>query len=105
MFQPHRYSRTKRFHREFGSAFKEADMLIVTDVYPAREEPMEGVTGELIASSAKKSGHPNVLYFEETDKEKVCEALVSMIERGDIVITVGAGDIWKVSDRLLELIS
>ncbi|MFQ6103105.1 MAG: UDP-N-acetylmuramate--L-alanine ligase [Candidatus Glassbacteria bacterium] len=105
VFQPHLYSRTKMFHKEFGSSFKEADMLIVTDVYPAREEPIEGVTGELIANSARESGHTNVLYVGENDKEKVCETITAMIERGDIVITVGAGDIWKVSDRLLELIS
>jgi UDP-N-acetylmuramate--alanine ligase len=103
VFQPHLYSRTKMFHREFGIAFKESDVLIVTDVYPAREEPIEGVTGELIARAAKESGHRDVRYVK--DKEKVCEELMGIVKEGDIVITVGAGDIWKVAHRLLDLLS
>jgi UDP-N-acetylmuramate--alanine ligase len=105
VFQPHLYSRTKAFHREFGSAFGEADLLIVTDIYAAREEPMEGVTGEMIAVAAKESGHDNVIYVENMDRVQLCEKLRTLVRPGDIVMTVGAGDIWKVSDQLLELLS
>jgi UDP-N-acetylmuramate--alanine ligase len=100
VFQPHLYSRTKLFCREFGAAFGHADVLVVTDVYPAREEPIEGVTGELIARAAEESGHPEVIYIEE--KSEVADRLASILESGDLVITIGAGDVWKIGERLLE---
>jgi len=105
VFQPHLYSRTMQFHAEFGSSFGEADLLIVTDIFPAREEPMAGVTGEMIAKAAKESGHRNVIYMDDDNKDRLCEKLCAMVKPGDIVMTVGAGDIWKVSDKLLELLS
>jgi UDP-N-acetylmuramate--alanine ligase len=57
VFQPHLYSRTRDFYDDFGRAFFNADVLVVTDVYPAREEPIQGITGELIANAAKQYGH------------------------------------------------
>ena len=105
VFQPHLYSRTRLFHEEFGSSFDEADLLIVTDIFPAREEPVEGVTGEMIATAAKNHGHQNVVYVDDENKDSLCEKLCTMIQPGDIVMTVGAGDIWKVSDKLLGLLS
>ncbi len=105
VFQPHLYSRTKTFHREFGFSFSEADLLVVTDIYPAREEPINGVTGEMIARSAKESGHDSVIYIEDRNKDRLCRKLLSLIRQGDILMTVGAGDIWKVSDQMLELLS
>jgi UDP-N-acetylmuramate--alanine ligase len=105
VFQPHLYSRTKMFHREFGSSFKEADLLIVTDVYPAREDPIPGVTGEMIAVAARECGHSDVHYMEGRDRDALCTTILSLAKPGDIVMTIGAGDIWKVSDRLLSLLS
>ncbi|MGD8778774.1 MAG: UDP-N-acetylmuramate--L-alanine ligase [Ignavibacteria bacterium] len=103
VFQPHLYSRTKDFYVEFGRSFLNSDVFICTDVYPAREEPIEGVSGELIADIAKKYGHKNVIY--EPDKNKVPELLKSIYKKDDIVVTMGAGDIWKFGEKFVDLIS
>lgn len=95
IFQPHTYSRTQEFYKEFAKSFDEADILILTDVYPARELPIEGVTGKLIADSAIQYGHKNVIYIP--DKNDILSELKGIIRTGDIVITMGAGDIWKLS--------
>src|SRR5664279_66573 len=91
VFQPHLFSRTKDFYQEFGRSFLNSDLFICTDVYPAREEPIEGVSGKLIADIAKKFGHKNVVYLE--DKNEVPDFLMSIKQKGDIIITMGAGDI------------
>jgi len=100
VFQPHLYSRTRDFYEEFGKAFLLSDVLIVTDVYPAREEPIQGVTGELITNAAQQYGHKNVRYVAE--KQRVPELLESIVEPNDIVITMGAGDIWKFGEEFLK---
>jgi UDP-N-acetylmuramate--alanine ligase len=100
VFQPHLYSRTKDFHKEFGKSFFDSDLLIITDVYPAREEPIPGVTGELVASSAKEFGHKEVFYIPE--KEEMVPFLLKNLKEGDLVITVGAGDIYKTGEDLIS---
>jgi UDP-N-acetylmuramate--alanine ligase len=102
VFQPHLYSRTRDFSQEFGRSFLNSDIFICTDVYPAREKPIEGITGELITVAAKKFGHKNVYY--EPDKSKVPDLLKKICKKGDIVITLGAGDIWKFGEKFVELI-
>ena len=99
-FQPHTYSRTKDFYKEFGMSFDDADIVFITDVYPAREIPIEGVTGELIAIAAKNAGHRNVFYVP--DKTQLEEAIRKQLQPGDLVITLGAGDITRLSDQLLQ---
>jgi UDP-N-acetylmuramate--alanine ligase len=101
VFQPHLYSRTRDFYEEFGKAFLLSDVLIITDVYPAREEPIQGVTGELIVNAAKQYGHKDAHYLE--DKKKVPAALQKIVKPNDIVITMGAGDIWKYGEEFLKL--
>lgn len=101
IFQPHLYSRTRDFYAEFGRSFLNSDVFICTDVYPAREEPIEGISGELITETAKKFGHKNVHYIK--DKNKVPEALNKIVNKDDIVITMGAGDIWKYGEKFIEL--
>lgn len=102
VFQPHLYSRTRDFYSEFGRSFLNSDVFICTDVYPAREKPIEGITGQLIADTAKKFGHKNVFY--EPDKTKIPELLKKIYRKDDIVITLGAGDIWKFGEKFIELI-
>ena len=99
VFQPHLYSRTRDFYDEFGRSFFNADVLIVTDVYPAREEPIQGVTGELIVNAAKEFGHKNVTYVRE--KRDIPAFLMTIKQQGDIIITMGAGDIWKFGEEFL----
>jgi UDP-N-acetylmuramate--alanine ligase len=101
VFQPHLFSRTRDFYEEFAKSFLLADVLIVTDVYPAREEPIQGVTGELITNAAKQYGHKDVHYVP--DKKEVPEHLRTITRKGDIVITMGAGDIWKFGMEFLKL--
>jgi len=102
VFQPHLYSRTQDFYDEFGRSFLNSDVFICTDVYPAREKPIAGVTGQLIADSAKKFGHKNVFY--EPDKTKIPELLKSIYKKGDIIITLGAGDVWKFGEKFVEFL-
>ena len=101
-FQPHLFSRTRDFYEEFGKAFLLADVLVVTDVYPAREEPIQGVTGELITNAARLYGHKEVHYVQ--NKKELPAYLKSITKKGDIVITMGAGDIWKFGEEYLTLL-
>lgn len=99
VFQPHLYSRTRDFYDDFGRSFFNADILVVTDVYPAREEPIQGVSGELIANAAKVFGHKQVHYVP--DKTAVPAFLMGIQQKGDIIITMGAGDIWKFGEQFI----
>jgi UDP-N-acetylmuramate--alanine ligase len=101
VFQPHLYSRTRDFYDDFGRAFFNADVLVITDVYPAREEPIQGVSGELIANAAKEFGHKQVHYVP--DKKEVPAYLMTITRPGDMVITMGAGDIWKFGEEFISL--
>ncbi len=102
VFQPHLYSRTRDFYQEFGRSFLNSDVFICTDVYPAREKPIEGITGELISSITKKFGHKNVHYIP--DKNKIPEKLFELKKKDDIIITMGAGDIWKYGEKFVEMV-
>lgn len=90
VFQPHLYSRTKRFSAEFGTALSSADVVVVTDVYGAREEPEPGVTGELVAEAAEAAG-AEVYYVQH--RSDLVEFLLPKVVSGDLVLTMGAGDI------------
>lgn len=100
VFQPHLYSRTRDFAGDFGRAFMETDILIVTDVFASREAPIPGINGKLVADSAKAAGHRNVFYIE--DKNEIVKSLSNIVQSGDIVITFGAGDINKTGYDFLE---
>ncbi len=102
VFQPHLFSRTRDFYAEFGRSFLNSDIFICTDVYPAREEPIEGITGKLIADAAKSFGHKNVIY--EPDKTKIPELLMNIKKDDDISVTMGDGDIWKFGEKFVELL-
>ena len=102
VFQPHLYTRTRDFYEDFGKSFLLSDVLIVTDVYPAREEPIQGITGELIANAAKQFGHKEVYYIP--DKKQVPAFLRNIFKAGDIVVTMGAGDIWKYGEEFMKQI-
>ena len=102
VFQPHLYSRTRDFHQEFGRVLGQSDVLVVTDVFPARERPLPGITGELVFKSAKKLGHKSAFYVPKT--EEVASFLRKMVKQNDMVITLGAGDVHRVGTELLELL-
>lgn len=100
VFQPHLYSRTRDFAIEFGESFENADILIVTGIYGAREEPIENVTGQLIIDAAVKAGKQNALYVPRV--EDLVAKIGKIVRSKDMVITLGAGSIWKVSNELIN---
>ena len=100
VFQPHRYSRTKLLLDEFGQSFAGADRVVVTDIYPAGEAPLPGVTAQALAEAIKR-------HFPDTPvdclaKEAVADAIVALIEPGDCAVMLGAGDITRISDAVAE---
>ncbi len=100
VFQPHLYSRTRDLYKDFGSSFFDAEVCVITDVYPSREQPIEGVSGKLIADSAREYGHRQVHYVEE--KQDLPGCLKEIVEPGDVVITMGAGDIYTYGEDFVE---
>jgi len=99
VFQPHRYSRTQALADGFGECFDDADSVIVTDIYSAGEKPIEGVTAELIVGAARSHGHREVKYAGDLARAK---ALLKEVARPqDVVLTLGAGDVWKVGEEFL----
>ena len=103
VFQPHLYTRTRDFYNEFAKSFMDTDLFICTDVYPAREEPIEGVSGKLISDALKEMGHTNVMYVQ--NKNDVPDLLNKIKENDDIIITMGAGDIWKYGEKFVEMLN
>jgi UDP-N-acetylmuramate--alanine ligase len=101
VFQPHRYSRTAAFSRDFGASFGDADRIVVTDVYGAGEQPVPGITGKLVADSicTRIPGRP-VAYLPH--RRELVEFLVALARPGDAVFTLGAGDVGSVGEELLE---
>jgi UDP-N-acetylmuramate--alanine ligase len=102
VFQPHRYTRTHALWDRLGRSFYDADTVIVTSVYAAGEEPIEGVSGELVARAAVDSGHRDVKYIAEMSD--VLRHLAETVADGDVVVTLGAGSIYRVGEDLLERI-
>jgi len=100
VFQPHRYSRTKFLLDEFGRAFADADVLFLADIYAASEDPIPGVDSNLLARTIRDHGHPNATYVH--DKEQLTDAVASSIQAGDLVLTLGAGDVTSWNDELVE---
>jgi UDP-N-acetylmuramate--alanine ligase len=100
LFQPHLFSRTKDFAGEFGKALAAADIAVVMDVYPSREKPMPGVTGKLVADAVKAAGGNGVVYVEE--KARVAGELDRVLRPGDLLLTLGAGDVSRFGESYLS---
>lgn len=96
VFQPHLFSRTRDFFADFARALDKADLIVITDIYPAREEPITGVTGALIADVLQNE------HLYVPDKNNLAETLRNQTHSGDLVLFLGAGDIWKSSRKLLK---
>jgi len=100
VFQPHRYSRTKLLAEKFGKVFFDADCVIINDIYSANESPISGISGETIFKEVKKSNHSQIKYLPS--KDNILSYLYEIVQPGDIIITMGAGDIWTVSQELAK---
>ncbi len=100
LFQPHRYSRTQALFEEFETAFLDTDLLYIMDVYPASEKPIEGVTGKALCDGIKLRGHKTVRYLSDTESipSQICDDL----EPGDMLITLGAGDVTTMGPVILK---
>jgi UDP-N-acetylmuramate--alanine ligase len=103
VFQPHRYSRTAALWRDFAHAFRDADLLAVTGVYPAGEAPRPGVSGKLVVD-AVLDAHPwaHVAWLPELDD--VLAWLRSVLRPGDLCLTLGAGDLTTLAPRIVEML-
>jgi len=100
VFQPHRYTRTQALFQDFMTAFNDANVLILTDIYPAGEDRIEGVEAKALYGGIRDYGHKDVTYI--ADKKEIVNHLLRIITPGDVVITMGAGDIWQVSEELVK---
>ncbi len=100
VFQPHLYSRTRDFYQEFGRSFFQSDVLLISPIYPAREQPIPGISGKMIAAAAIQSGHKNVCYIENNND--IIQKIDDVIKPGDIVLTMGAGSIYKYAEKYLK---
>jgi len=100
VFQPHLYSRTRDFYDEFGRSFFQSDILLVTPIFPAREKPIPGISGKMIADAAIQSGHRHVHYIESNDE--IVKSMKSHCQPGDIIVTMGAGNIYQYGEEFLR---
>lgn len=100
VFQPHTYTRTRDFFAEFGASFSDADCVIVTDVYAAREKAIPGISGETIVDALKANGHPSVYYVPNVKDvpAKVCE----IVSSNDMVVLLGAGDVYAAASPIIN---
>jgi UDP-N-acetylmuramate--alanine ligase len=101
LFQPHLYSRTREHHDAMGKALAAADFGIVTDVYPSREQPIPGITGELVVDAARRHGG-NVMY--QPVRESLAPRVASQLRRGDVLLVLGAGDLNRASLEIRDLL-
>jgi UDP-N-acetylmuramate--alanine ligase len=99
VFQPHLYSRTRDLAPEFGRALLDAEQAIVTAIYPSREAPIAGVTGELVVAAARASGHRDIAFC--SDWRRAPALLEDRVQEGDVVLTLGAGDINRLANQLV----
>ncbi|MDI6784128.1 MAG: UDP-N-acetylmuramate--L-alanine ligase, partial [bacterium] len=99
IFQPHRYTRTKFLADQFGKSFDAADELVITEIYPAGEPPIPGISSQTIIDVAKNHGYQNITYIPKRDE--INDYLIKKIAPGDLVLYMGAGDIWKLADDLI----
>ena len=103
VFQPHRYTRTQAVATGFASSFRGADLVVVTDIYGAGEEPIPGVTGRLVAESvAATSSVDRVRYVQDLDQ--LAPIVAALLEPGDLCLTMGAGDLTLVPDEIQAML-
>ena len=100
VFQPHRYTRTQALREEFGRAFDDADVVIVADVYPASETPMEGVSGQTIVDALHRHGHQNAFY--EPAFHRLATRAGALAQPGDLFLSLGAGNVHEVASQLVR---
>ena len=99
LFQPHRYTRTAALREDFARSFYDADVVLLTDIYAASEEPIEGITAQALAEDIERFGHRNVRYIGSV--EQGAQAIAEVVQPNDLVLTLGAGSVWKAGEEFL----
>ena len=102
-FQPHRYTRTKFLRKEYGSCFEAADLLVLTDIYSAGEDPIPGINGEVIKEEVEKQTGKEAVYI--ANREDIAGYLEAVVKPGDLVMSMGAGDIYRTGEELVDLLN
>ena len=102
VFQPHRYTRTRALFEEFTTAFYQSDLLVVLPIYAAGEKKIEGVKGIALFEEIQRHGHKDVVYMDGL--EAAVSHLKDILTENDILLTLGAGDVWKVGEMLLDVL-
>lgn len=100
LFQPHLYSRTRDFARDFGKSLNAADVALVTEIYPSRESPIAGISGRLVVDAALAYGHRQAVFLPS--REDVGRALAEVLRPGDLLLTMGAGDVFRFGEEFLK---
>lgn len=100
VFQPHRYTRTQALFQEFTTAFYQSDVLLVLEIYSAGEPPIPGLDAEKLAVALQRHGHGNTRYVP--DKTDLISLLLEELREGDVVLTLGAGDVWQIGEELVR---
>jgi UDP-N-acetylmuramate--alanine ligase len=100
VFQPHRYSRTKALFEEFTTSFYQADYLLLLPIYPAGEDPLKGVDAEKLWEGIKEKGHHGAKFIPH--RNEIIPALQEILKEGDVLVTLGAGDVWKIGQELVS---
>ncbi len=100
MFQPHRFTRTADLMDEFGCSFEGADTLVLLDIYPAGERPIEGITSRALLEKITRGGHADVVY--PAGSNEALRYVLARMRSGDLLLTLGAGDVWKLGEKVLE---
>ena len=100
VFQPHRYTRTEKLYKQFAVSLSKADKVILTDVYSAGEVPIKGANTDVIFNAMKNNGYKNAVYIP--DKSRILSYLSNTMEKGDIILFMGAGDISEVAGKLAD---
>ena len=103
IFQPHRYSRTQDLFEEFLTAFEGADRLVLTEIYAAGEDAIPGMTGQALYQAIKRQGHMDVEFI--ADKESIARQLTGRLVAGDVVLTLGAGDVYKIGEAIVKALA
>jgi UDP-N-acetylmuramate--alanine ligase len=100
VFQPHRFSRTKALFDEFTTSFYQADYLFLLPIYPAGEDPIEGIDSEKLLEGIKAKGHHGANFFP--NRSEVIPSLQEILKTGDVLVTLGAGDVWKIGQEIVS---
>ncbi len=103
IFQPHRYSRTKLLFDDFANVLQDIDVLFLMDIYPAGEDPIEGVNSRSLYQTVKEKGHRDVHYSNGSDN--LVSSVLGAVRPGDVIITLGAGNVWAVGEKIAEEIA